>query len=221
VDGDSLVWRLVLGVLVAGLAIINGVGVFSQLVAAHVGERGAAQSVIETQDAALAAKIEVAVDKVADLDKQLAQLDAAVATATQRGKANTGLAAVEGQRKAHAALAGEREKAASTLAALKMERAGVAAQGRRIETESAPIVYVAQLLGVGADSEQTIRWLILLMVLTCDPLAIALTAAAASRRRRHDHDRPSGAQGSPGARRGVPPVPVDDAQHLPAAASRR
>jgi hypothetical protein len=50
-----------------------------------------------------------------------------------------------------------------------MERAWVAAQGRRIETESAPIVYVAQLLGVGADGERAIRWLILLMVLTCDP----------------------------------------------------
>jgi peptidoglycan hydrolase CwlO-like protein len=140
------------------------------------------RSAVETQDAGLAAKIEVVVGKVADLDKQLAQLDAAVATATQRGKANAGLAAVEGQQKARAALAGERERAAAALAALKMERAGVAAQERRIETESAPIVYVAQLLGVSADSEQAIRWLILLMVLTCDPLAIALTAAASARR---------------------------------------
>lgn len=33
-----------------------------------------------------------------------------------------------------------------------------------------------------ADSERLIRWLIALMVLCCDPLAIALTAAASSRR---------------------------------------
>jgi hypothetical protein len=32
------------------------------------------------------------------------------------------------------------------------------------------------------DAERAIRWLIALMVLCCDPLAIALTAAAASRR---------------------------------------
>jgi hypothetical protein len=32
------------------------------------------------------------------------------------------------------------------------------------------------------DSETAIRWLILMMVLTCDPLAIALTAAASARR---------------------------------------
>jgi hypothetical protein len=47
---------------------------------------------------------------VVDLDKQLAQLDAAVAAATQRGRANVGLAAVEDPRKARAMLVGEREK---------------------------------------------------------------------------------------------------------------
>jgi hypothetical protein len=37
-----------------------------------------------------------------------------------------------------------------------------------------------ELLGTDADSERAIRWLIALMVLTCDPLAIALTAAASA-----------------------------------------
>jgi hypothetical protein len=58
----------------------------------------------------------------------------------------------------------------------------VAAKGRQIETEAAPIRYVAELLGAGTDSERAIRWLIALMVLCCDPLAIALTAAASARR---------------------------------------
>ncbi len=52
----------------------------------------------------------------------------------------------------------------------------MAAKGRQIETEAAPIRYVAELLGTDTDSEKAIRWLIALMVLTCDPLAIALTA---------------------------------------------
>ena len=39
-----------------------------------------------------------------------------------------------------------------------------------------------KLLGVDTDSERAIRWLIALMVLCCDPLAIALTAAASARR---------------------------------------
>jgi hypothetical protein len=59
----------------------------------------------------------------------------------------------------------------------------VAAKRRQIETEAAPIRYVVELLGTDTDSEKAIRWLIALMVLCCDPLAIALTAAASARRR--------------------------------------
>ena len=54
-------------------------------------------------------------------------------------------------------------------------------QGRQIETEAAPIRYVAELIGADTDSERAIRWLIALMVLCCDPLAIALTTAASPR----------------------------------------
>ncbi len=57
----------------------------------------------------------------------------------------------------------------------------MAAKGRQIETEAAPIRYVAAIFGV-ADQETAIRWLIALMVLCCDPLAIALTAAASRAR---------------------------------------
>ena len=45
-----------------------------------------------------------------------------------------------------------------------------------------PIRYVAELIGTDSDSEKAIRWLIALMVLCCDPLAIALTAGASARR---------------------------------------
>jgi hypothetical protein len=88
---------------------------------------------------------------------------------------------MEGQKKARAALADERKREAGTLAALQAERASVVASGHQIETEAAPIRYVAELLGSDAHSEWAIRWLIALMVLCCDPLAIALTAAASAR----------------------------------------
>jgi hypothetical protein len=58
------------------------------------------------------------------------------------------------------------------------------AKGPKIETEAAPIRYVAELVGADTDSEKAIRWLVLMMVLCCDPLAIALTAAAAASARR-------------------------------------
>jgi len=85
----SSIWRGVLIALVAGLAVINAAGVFSQLMAAHVGERGAAVAGLETQDATLAARIEVAAHNVADLDRRLGQIDSAIEEAAKRGKTNT------------------------------------------------------------------------------------------------------------------------------------
>jgi hypothetical protein len=183
-NATAWVWRLALVAMIAGVAVINATGVYAQLVAAHVGAREEAQSAIEMQDAALGGKIEAATHNVADLDRRLNQVDTAIEEAARRGKTATALSAIDGQRKARAALVDQRRQGAEVLADLKAERAALGAKGRRIESEAAPIRYVAELVGSDADSEQAIRWLILLMVLTCDPLAIALTAAASAQRGR-------------------------------------
>jgi hypothetical protein len=70
----------------------------------------------------------------------------------------------------------------TSLAALKAERASVAARGRQIETEAAPIRSVTEVVGTDTDSERAIRWLIRLMLLCCDRLAIASTAVASAGR---------------------------------------
>ena len=86
------VWRLALMMFVFGLAVINATGVYAQLVAAHVGERGAAAAAIETHDAEIAGKIEVAAHAVGDLDARVAQIDSAIAEATRRGRTNAAMA---------------------------------------------------------------------------------------------------------------------------------
>jgi hypothetical protein len=106
-----------------GLAVINAVGVHAQLVSAHVGERGAAQSDLETKTADLEARIDVQAHKVADLDRRLGQIDSTIEEAAKRGRTKTALSAIEGQRKTRAELADERNREAGTLAALKAERA--------------------------------------------------------------------------------------------------
>jgi hypothetical protein len=57
----------------------------------------------------------------------------------------------------------------------------VVASDRKIETAAAAIRDVAELVGDNVVAERAIRWLIALMVLRCDPLAIALTATASAR----------------------------------------
>jgi len=69
----ALIWRAALVAFVFGLAVINAAGVYAQLVAAHVGDRGAATSRLEEQTADIEAKISVQAHTVADLDRRLAQ----------------------------------------------------------------------------------------------------------------------------------------------------
>jgi hypothetical protein len=73
-------------------------------------KRPIALPTVETQDAALAAKIEVAAGKVADLDRRLGQIDTAVEQAAKRGRTNVALSAMEGQRRARAKGAQSRAK---------------------------------------------------------------------------------------------------------------
>jgi hypothetical protein len=169
--------RAVLVALVAGLAAINAAGVYSQLVAAHFGDRIIATSAVETEASALAAKIEVQTRTVTDLDRRIGQIDAAISEMVRRGRTAGALEAIGAQRKREA-LVGQRRHEAETLAALKSEVGAVAAKSRQIEVEAAPIMYVAQLMG--ATTEQAIRLLILLMALTCGPLALVLVAKSKS-----------------------------------------
>jgi hypothetical protein len=183
-DETCWLWRLPLMGFVGGLMSINAVGLYSQLVTAHIGHHGEIVASNEASDARIAARVEVAAGRLADLDQRLAQIDQAVEGAAKKGKANTAVSIMQGQQRTRAALAGERQKAAQDLAALKSERAAGAARGRAAEAEAAPIQYVAQLFGIKAGGEEVIRWLIAAMVLCCDPLAVVLAAAIGGWHRR-------------------------------------
>ncbi len=176
------VFRGVLMLLIAGLAVINASGTFSQLTAAHVGSRAVSSAALAMQGTDLDSRIELAAAKLADLDKRLAFLDAIVSGAAQRGRARTATVVMDEQNKARAWLVAERQKAADDLADLKVKRGGVQARASVEEAEAMPLRYAAELLGMGTDDEKAIRLLIALMVLCCDPLAIALTAAVSVRR---------------------------------------
>src|SRR5258708_181312 len=72
---------------------------------------------IETQNAALSARIDVQAHTVADLDRRLGQIDSAIEEATKRGKTNAALTAIEGQRRSAGAFKGSaRASALSCLA---------------------------------------------------------------------------------------------------------
>ena len=159
-------------------AVINATGVYAQLVAAHVGERGAATSASRPKTRPLRpgstsrpTTLLTSTDALARLIPRSRRRPSVARPTPPCRPSKASAARVPGLWRSGSVRRGP------LWAALQAERAGVAAKGREIDTEAAPIRYVAAIFGV-ADQETAIRWLIALMVLRCDAPAIATVAAA-------------------------------------------
>ena len=173
--------RSVMVGLVAGLAVINAAGVFGKLVEVHVSVAASARSSVAERIGALDARVAAQSAAVADLDNRVAQIDRAVDESTRRGRVTRAINIATQQRVTRDGLDTQRQAATATLVGLQAQRAALVGERVRIEASAGPIQYLAMM--VGAAPEAAVRWLILLMVLCCDPAAIALTVAATSSRR--------------------------------------
>jgi hypothetical protein len=132
----------------------------------------------------------VQTEKVADLTRQIADLDAARTIETpSTGNLRTA-AAINAQATALAAAAklraadDERRQAkrtslvdkltaeAKVLADLKIEKAKADGERRTAEADLGPVRYLATLLGAG--DQDVLRWFILVIALLLDPAAVLL-----------------------------------------------
>jgi hypothetical protein len=172
--------RFVMVALVAGLALINAAGVFGKLVEAHVSVAATSRSGVTERIEALDARVRAQTAAVADLDSRVAQIDRAVDESTRLGRVTRAINIATQQRVTRDGLDTQRQAATATLVGLQAQRAALAGERSRIEASAGPIQYLAMMAGV--TPEVAVRWLILLMVLCCDPAAIALTVAAAGSR---------------------------------------
>ena len=187
--------RFVMVALVAGLALINAAGVFGKLVEAHVSVAATSRSGVTERIEALDARVTAQTAAVADLDSRIAQIDRAVDESTRRGRVTRAINIATQQRVTRDGLDTQRQAATAALVGLQTQRAALAGERSRIEASAGPIQYLAMM--VGAAPEVAVRWLILLMVLCCDPAAIALTVAAAGSRASDRKQEPTAVANSP------------------------
>ena len=173
--------RSVMVALVAGLALINAAGVFGRLVEAHVSVAAAARSSVAERIEALDARVTAQSAIIADLDSRVAQIDRAVDESTRRGRVTRAISIATQQRVTRDGLDTQRQAATAMLVGLQAQRAALVGERFRVEASTGPIQYLAMM--AGAAPEAAVRWLMLLMVLCCDPAAIALTVAATGSRR--------------------------------------
>ena len=184
-DRAEIQYKLYLCSAVAILMLLTSMGVFGFLSKAHSdqglvsGDAGAKISIYDD-------KIKTAKDNVDANRKALKQMDEAVdqvmgRSTTEQG-ADKAVAIRRSQQKERARLLADIEAEQKKVSALVEERAPLAAENRKIEAEVGPIKYIAALIyGDNPEAnvlEKSVRWVIILIVIVFDPLALTLLLAA-------------------------------------------
>lgn len=181
----SWVLKMYLVPAVILLAVLTSMGIFGFLSKAHM-DQGLISGDSQAKLALYDEKIKTQRDNIALARKALEQMDAQVDQRLSRSDSENAAERAVAIRRQQA---GERAKlqkeigeAQQVIQRLNEERAPIAAENRKIEAEVGPIKYIAALIyGDGADQntlEAAVRWVIILLVIVFDPLAIALVLAA-------------------------------------------
>jgi hypothetical protein len=131
-------------------------------------------------------KIKVAKDNIDANRKALKQMDDAVDQVMGRSSdekgADKAVAIRRAQTKERTRLLSEIQAEQKTITQLSEERAPIAAEVRKVEAEVGPIKYIAALIyGDNPDAnvlERAVRWVIIILVVVFDPLAITMVLAA-------------------------------------------
>jgi predicted nucleic acid-binding Zn-ribbon protein len=166
------------------LMILTSMGIFGFLSKAHLD-----QNIVSGDGMAKVAiydeKIKTARENIDANRRALKQMDEAVDQLMARTTDDTGAQRAANLRRNQArertALQADIAKNQQAIAQYNEERAPLAAEYRKIEAEVGPIKYIAALIyGEGTDVnalEQAVRWVIILIVIVFDPLALALILA--------------------------------------------
>lgn len=181
----SLYLKFYLVPAVVLLAILTSMGIFGFLSKAHM-DTGLVSGDVQAKLALIDEKIKTQRENIDISRKALQQMDAQVDARLSRGESEQGAERAVQIRRQQAV---ERTKlqrdigdAQKEIAKLNEERAPIAAENRKVEAEVGPIKYIAALIyGDNTDQnmlEAAVRWVIILLVVVFDPLAIALVLAA-------------------------------------------
>jgi hypothetical protein len=165
--------------------LITSMGIFGFLSKAHLDQAVPAGD-ISSQVQIFDDKIKTERDNIEAARKALKQMDAQVdeklsRTTDDRG-AERAVQIRRNQAKERNALQNEISSAQKKISSLQEQRAPIASQARKVEAEVGPIKYIAALIyGDNPDAnllEKAVRWVIILIVLVFDPLALVLILAA-------------------------------------------
>lgn len=191
--------RLIKMYLISAIAIlmlITSMGIFGYLSKAHL-DQNIVSGDVQSKIALFDEKIKIERENIANAQQVIKQMDAAVngviATGDQEVKARDGSTQIRSaaerslqirrsQAKDRAALTKQIEESQTKIVQLQEESSPIRAEMRQVEAEVGPIKYIAKL--IYADNpdqnllEKAVTWVIIVIVLVFDPLAVVLLLAS-------------------------------------------
>lgn len=184
-DRAELQYKIYLCSAVAILMLLTSMGVFGFLSKAH-SDQSLVSGDVTAKIAIYDEKIKQARDNIAVARSALTQMDAAVDQTMSRSTTESGADKAAQLRRSQATernrLLKEIDTEQRKIQALNDERAPIAAEVRKVEAEVGPIKYIAALIyGDNPEAnvlEKAVRWVIILIVIVFDPLALTLLLAA-------------------------------------------
>ena len=163
------------------LMLISSMGIFGFLSKAHIEQNLQISTGDADQILIVQTKIGNEQSTIDDLNKQISQIDSAVTKMTDKGQAQSSLQAADKQRKLRDDLTKQKTQHVEILSNLKTEKVKLDSSIKKTEAEVGPIKYIAAAIygSSGPDTlELAVRWVILLLVVVFDPLAVVLLLAA-------------------------------------------
>jgi hypothetical protein len=178
-------YKVYLCAAVAILMLLTSMGVFGFLSKAHSDQSMISGDVV-AKIAIYDEKIKQARDNITVARSSLTQMDAAVDQTMSRSTNEQGADKAARLRRSQATernrLLKEIDAEQKKIQALNDQRAPIAAEVRKVEAEVGPIKYIAALIyGDNPEAnvlEKAVRWVIILIVIVFDPLALTLLLAA-------------------------------------------
>ena len=167
------------------LMVLTSMGVFGFLSKAHL-DQAVPSGDVQAQVQIFDDKIQTQKDNIKTARAALSQMDTAVDQVMGRSNdekgADKAVAIRRSQARERTALQNDISKAQTEITKLQEQRAPIASQARKVEAEVGPIKYIAALIyGDNPDAnilEKAVRWVIILIVIVFDPLALTLLLAA-------------------------------------------
>ena len=184
-DKAELQYKVYLSFAVAILMLLTSMGVFGFLSKAHL-DQAVPSGDVAAQVQIFDDKIRTQQDNIKAARAALTQMDAAVDQTMSRSTTEQGADKAanlrRNQSRERTALQNDISKAQKEITVLQEQRAPIASEMRKVEAEVGPIKYIAALIyGDNPEAntlEKAVRWVIILIVVVFDPLALTLLLAA-------------------------------------------